>query len=407
MAVAPLSVTQVSEYIKALLDGDEVLSQVCVKGELSNYKMHSSGHHYFTLKDEGAVISAVMFRGEASKLRFRPESGMRVLLYGRVSSFPKSGQYQIYVSSMQPDGIGALYVAFEQLKEKLLQEGLFEKARKKQLPRYPGKIAVVTSPTGAAVRDMLRILGRRFPLCEVLVCPVKVQGEGAAQEIATMLDYINANALAEVIITGRGGGSIEDLWAFNEEVVARAIARSKIPVISAVGHEPDVTIADFVADVRAATPSNAAELAVCDAGELRIRLGNAQALLNQLEHCLLRARREALTALASKKVMLSPYEYLNERRMLLGLLEQQLSSAVSRTLQAQRQRYVRAAAYLDAISPLKVLARGYSLATGDDGQIIKSAKQLSVEDEFNLKLSDGAAKCRVTALFPAKRRKTI
>lgn len=406
MPIAPLSVTEVSEYIKTLLDEDRVLSQVCITGELSNYKVHSSGHHYFTLKDEGAVISAVMFRGDASKLRFRPESGMRVLLYGRISSFPKSGQYQVYASSMQPDGVGALYVAFEQLKEKLLREGLFDEARKKTLPRYPRRVAVVTSPTGAAVRDMLRILGRRFPLCEVLICPVKVQGAGAAQEIAAMLDYVNRHALADVIITGRGGGSIEDLWAFNEEIVARAIARSQIPVISAVGHEPDVTISDFVADIRAATPSNAAELAVCDAGELRVRLGNAQALLNQLEHRLLRAKREQLAGYASRKVMLSPYEYLNERRMALGLLEQQMAGAMARMLSERRQRYVRAAAYLDAISPLKVLARGYSLATRDD-QLIKSIKQLSIEDEFSLKLSDGAAKCRVTALFPAKRRKTI
>lgn len=406
MPIAPLSVTEVSEYIKTLLDEDRVLSQVCITGELSNYKVHSSGHHYFTLKDEGAVISAVMFRGDASKLRFRPESGMRVLLYGRISSFPKSGQYQVYASSMQPDGVGALYVAFEQLKEKLLNEGLFDGARKKPLPRYPRRVAVVTSPTGAAVRDMLRILGRRFPLCEVLICPVKVQGAGSAQEIAAMLDYVNRHALADVIITGRGGGSIEDLWAFNEEIVARAIARSQIPVISAVGHEPDVTISDFVADVRAATPSNAAELAVCDAGELRVRLGNAQALLNQLEHRLLRAKREQLAVYASRKVMLSPYEYLNERRMALGLLEQQMTAAMARMLSERRQRYVRAAAYLDAISPLKVLARGYSLATRDD-QLIKSINQLSIEDEFTLKLSDGAAKCRVTALLPAKRRKTI
>lgn len=406
MPIAPLSVTEVSEYIKTLLDEDRVLSQVCITGELSNYKVHSSGHHYFTLKDEGAVISAVMFRSDASKLRFRPESGMRVLLYGRISSFPKSGQYQVYASSMQPDGVGALYVAFEQLKEKLLNEGLFDGARKKPLPRYPRRVAVVTSPTGAAVRDMLRILGRRFPLCEVLICPVKVQGSGSAQEIAAMLDYVNRHALADVIITGRGGGSIEDLWAFNEEIVARAIARSQIPVISAVGHEPDVTISDFIADVRAATPSNAAELAVCDAGELRVRLGNAQALLNQLEHRLLRAKREQLAIYASRKVMLSPYEYLNERRMALGLLEQQMTAAVARMLSERRQRYVRAAAYLDAISPLKVLARGYSLATRDD-QLIKSIKQLSIEDEFSLKLSDGAAKCRVTALLPAKRRKTI
>lgn len=397
MTDQPLSVTEVSAYIKALLDHDEVLRQLCVRGELSNYKMHSSGHHYFTLKDDGAVINAVMFRGEASRLRFRPESGMKVIVYGRVSSFPKSGQYQIYVSNMQPDGVGALYVAFEQLKEKLLREGLFSKERKKPLPRYPRRIALVTSPTGAAVRDMIRVLGRRFPACEVLVCPVKVQGEGAAQEIAAMLAYVDKHQLADVIITGRGGGSIEDLWAFNEEVVARAIFACTIPVISAVGHEPDVTISDYVADVRAATPSNAAELAVCDAAELRVGLRN---VLNRLMHIQLqqlRERRARLDSIASKRIMASPYEYLNERSLLLSMQEQRMSGAMAAILSEKRKQYVRLAATMDAISPLKVLSRGYSMVRSGK-KVVKSASDIASGDRLEVRFADGCADCLVESV---------
>lgn len=397
MTDQPLSVTEVSAYIKALLDHDEVLGQLCVRGELSNYKMHSSGHHYFTLKDDGAVINAVMFRGEASRLRFRPESGMKVIVYGRVSSFPKSGQYQIYASNMQPDGIGALYIAFEQLKEKLLREGLFSKERKKPLPRYPRRIALVTSPTGAAVRDMIRVLGRRFPACEVLVCPVKVQGEGAAQEIAAMLAYVDKHQLADVIITGRGGGSIEDLWAFNEEVVARAIFACTIPVVSAVGHEPDVTISDYVADVRAATPSNAAELAVCDAAELRVGLQN---VLNRLTHTQLqqlRERRARLNNIASKRIMSSPYEYLNERRLLLSMQEQRMSGAMAAILSEKRKQYVHLAATMDAISPLKVLSRGYSMVRSGK-KVVKSASDIAPGDRLEVRFADGCADCLVESV---------
>ena len=298
MALQPVSVTQLTGYIKLLLDRDEILSQTCVRGELSNYKIHSSGHHYFTLKDEGAVISCVLFRSDAMRLRFRPESGMKVILTGRVSLFPRSGQYQLYVSHMQPDGAGDLAVAFEQLKQKLQAQGLFDAAHKKPLPRYPERVALVTSPTGAAVRDMIRILGRRWPLASVLVCPVRVQGEGAAEEIAAMLELVDAAELADVIITGRGGGSLEDLWAFNEEIVARAIYRCKTPVISAVGHEPDVTIADFAADVRAATPSNGAELAVCDRTELRALLEQQARRMEKAQERRLELLRQRLRRLS-------------------------------------------------------------------------------------------------------------
>ncbi len=397
MAFQPLTVTEVNQYIKQMLEQDQILSQVSVRGELSNYKMHSSGHHYFTLKDDGAVISAVMFRGDASKLRFRPENGMKVILSGRVSLFPKSGQYQIYVRDMQPDGVGALYIAFEQLKQKLYAEGLFDPAKKKPIPRYPGRIALVTSPTGAAVRDMIRILRHRYPLAKVLVCPVKVQGDGAAEEIAAMLDYVNVHQLADVIITGRGGGSMEDLWAFNEEVVARAVYRSDIPVISAVGHEPDVTICDYVADLRAATPSNAAELAVVDSAELQVRLHNVTARMTQTVLANIQSKRQQLRLLAEKKIMRSPYEYLSERRMLVAMLQQRLEGSQTRMIQKKKQQYAALAASLDAMSPLKVLGRGYAMAV-KDGAVVQSVSALQQGDRMQLQLRDGIANCCVESV---------
>ena len=398
MALQPVSVTQLTQYIKLLLDRDEILSQACVRGELSNYKIHSSGHHYFTLKDEGAVISCVMFRSDAMRLRFRPETGMKVILSGRVSLFPKSGQYQIYVSHMQPDGVGDLAVAFEQLKKKLSTEGLFDPARKKPLPRYPGTVALVTSPTGAAVQDMIRILGRRWPLARVLVCPVRVQGAGAAEEIAAMLDYVDGHDLADVIITGRGGGSMEDLWAFNEEIVARAIARCDIPVISAVGHEPDVTIADFAADVRAATPSNGAEIAVCDQSELRDALGQLTVRLTRAQDRRISALTDRLNRLRSSPVMRSPEGAIQQRELLLELLRQRLEHAGTRRFQQEEQRLARLAGRLDALSPLKVLARGYALASREDGTVIRAAGELAPGEPIRLRLGQGSARCTVDTI---------
>ena len=398
MALQPISVTQLTQYIKLLLDRDEILSQACVRGELSNYKIHSSGHHYFTLKDEGAVISCVMFRSDAMRLRFRPETGMKVILSGRVSLFPKSGQYQIYVSHMQPDGVGDLAVAFEQLKKKLSAEGLFDPARKKPLPRYPGTIALVTSPTGAAVQDMIRILGRRWPLARVLVCPVRVQGAGAAEEIAAMLDYVDGHDLADVIITGRGGGSMEDLWAFNEEIVARAIARCNIPVISAVGHEPDVTIADFVADVRAATPSNGAEIAVCDQSELRDAMNQLTVRLTRAQERRISALTDRLNRMKASPVMRSPEGAIQQRELLLELLRQRLEHAGTRRFQQEEQRLARLAGRLDALSPLKVLARGYALASREDGTVIRAAGELSPGEPIRLRLGQGSARCTVDTI---------
>ena len=403
MALQPVSVTQLTQYIKLLLDRDEILSQVCVRGELSNYKAHSSGHQYFTLKDEGAVISCVMFRADAMRMRFRPESGMKVILYGRVSLFPKSGQYQIYVTAMQPDGVGALAVAFEQLKNRLHEEGLFDAAHKKALPSYPRKIALITSPTGAAVRDMIRILGRRWPMAEVLVCPVRVQGEGAAEEIAAMLTYVDRHKLADVIITGRGGGSLEDLWAFNEELVARAIWQCHTPVISAVGHEPDVTISDFVADVRAATPSNAAELAVPDGDVLLGYLRQLKLRMEQAETQKLARLRQHLDRLSKSRVMTRPDGYLQQHELHLEMLRQRLEHAGQVALQKNTQRFRQAAAKLDALSPLKVLGRGYAMATVEE-RVVRSVEQLNVGDTVTVSLSDGTAQCRVETLQRRKQR---
>jgi exodeoxyribonuclease VII large subunit len=393
------TVSQATAYIKGLLEHDPVLSQFIVRGELSNYKIHPSGHHYFTLKDDGAVMQAVMFRGDAGRLRFRPQSGMTVIAYGRVSVFPKSGQYQLYVTDMQPDGVGALAVAYEQLKERLRREGLFDASRKRPLPRYPQRVALITAPSGAAVRDMIRVLSARFPLAEVLVCPVKVQGAGAAAEIAAMLDTVNQYKLADVIITGRGGGSIEDLWAFNEEAVARAIFRSAIPVIAAVGHEPDVTIADFVADVRAATPSNGAELAVRDGVQVRAQLHNAQALLTRRMQSRIESQRARLNAMAEKPLMRSPYAYLNTRRMELDRLSGKLSAAGERKINGLRQRFVRLASALDALSPLTELGRGYAMATRQ-GKVLRSVRALSPGDRVTLRLGDGRADADIVSVTP-------
>ena len=394
MTLQPVSVTQLTGYIKLLLDRDEILSQTCVRGELSNYKIHSSGHHYFTLKDEGAVISCVLFRSDAMRLRFRPESGMKVILTGRVSLFPRSGQYQLYVSHMQPDGAGDLAVAFEQLKQRLQAQGLFDAAHKKPLPRYPERVALVTSPTGAAVRDMIRILGRRWPLASVLVCPVRVQGEGAAEEIAAMLELVDAAGLADVIITGRGGGSLEDLWAFNEEIVARAIYRCKTPVISAVGHEPDVTIADFAADVRAATPSNGAELAVCDRTELRALLEQQARRMEKAQERRLELLRQRLRRLSERPVLRSPEGSLQQKELLLELLRQRLERAAAAAVEKRQRQFAALSGRLDALSPLKVLARGYAVATRQE-QVLHSVAQLSPGEEIRLRLSDGTALCAV------------
>ena len=396
MMTEPISVTALNQYVKGLLDRDRLLSQVLVRSEISNYKVYPSGHHYFSLKDAESSIRCVMFRREAASLRFRPENGMKVVVSGRVSVFPRDGVYQLYCNHMMPDGVGELAFAFERLKERLHREGLFDPARKKPLPAYPHTIALVTSPAGAAVRDMIRILGARWPMAKVLVVPVRVQGEGAAQEIVQALDLVNACRMAEVIITGRGGGSMEDLWAFNEETVARAIARSEIPVISAVGHEPVVTIADFVADLRASTPSNGAERAVPHQGEVRDTLAHWDARLQRAMDQTLQRRREQLDRARSSPFLQSPLRSIQEKRLLLDYQQQRLVHGMERQVQASRERAGRLAAALEALSPLRVLGRGYSIAQKEDGTVLSSIEQVTAGEGLSLRLADGLVTCTAT-----------
>ena len=389
MAQNVISVTQLNEYIRSRMDADEMLAGVAVKGEISNYKMYPSGHHYFTLKDEGGALKCVMFKGNAVRLRFRPENGMKVIAMGRVTVFPRDGAYQLYCTAMAMDGIGDLYAAFEQLKAKLAAQGLFDPAHKKPIPKYPGTIGIVTSSAGAAVHDMLRILRKRYPLSKVLLLPVRVQGVEAPSEIAAAIRYANHFRLADLLIVGRGGGSIEDLWAFNDERVAYAIYESKIPVISAVGHEPDVTISDFVADLRAATPSNAAELAVPDQDALRQQLDSMAAAMASGLHRQVRAARQHLDVLSKSPALMSPMGYLNQKKQNLELLRNRLISAQNRSVDRRKRYYVELTAKLDAMSPLKVLTRGYAMAQAADGTVIRSVKQVDSGDEITVLLSDG------------------
>ena len=389
------TVSKLNQIVKALLDGAVELQSVCVQGELSNYKVYPSGHHYFTLKDAESSIRCVMFRGSAEKLRFRPESGMGVTAFGRVTVYPRDGAYQLYVSALIPQGMGDLYVAFEQLKKKLATEGLFDPAHKKPLPAFPKTIAVITSGAGAAVRDIIRVTGRRWPLAKLIVLPVRVQGTEAPAEIVGALRYANAWHIADLIITGRGGGSIEDLWAFNDERVARAIYESGIPVISAVGHEPDVTISDYVADVRAATPSNGAELAVPDNEELRASLLGLSLRCDQAMRKRLERSRAALKDLASRRVMQSPTAYIDLKRMEMDMQRTRLCAAQERRVAQARHGFVRAAAALDALSPLKVLGRGYAIAGRADGSPVCSVGDVSPGERVDLTLRDGTLECIV------------
>ena len=384
-----LSISQLNEYIRGKLDADPLLNQIAVRGEISNYKMYPSGHHYFSLKDESSVLKCVMFKGNAMRLRFRPENGMKVIAMGKVSVFPRDGAYQLYCSALAMDGIGDLYAAFEALKKKLSAEGLFDPAHKQPLPRYPGTIGIITSSAGAAVHDMLRILNKRYPLTQVRLLPVRVQGAEAPEEIAAAIGYANHYQLADLLIVGRGGGSIEDLWAFNDERVAYAIYESRIPIISAVGHEPDVTISDYVADLRAATPSNAAELAVPDMNALQQNLdamsgSMAAALARQLK-----ASRQRLEMLANRPSMQKPTGYLEQKEKALELLKNRLVSAQTQMLNRERHRYVASVSKLDAMSPLKVLTRGYAYAQTEDGTVLKSVDQVEAGQQITVSLSDG------------------
>ncbi|MBR3640622.1 MAG: exodeoxyribonuclease VII large subunit, partial [Oscillibacter sp.] len=381
-----------------LLDGEPMLSHICVRGEISNYKLYPSGHHYFSLKDEQGSIRCVMFCGQASRLRFRPENGLKVLAVGRVSVFPRDGAYQLYCDTLTPEGAGDLALAFEQLKEKLEREGLFDAAHKKPLPPYPARIAIVTSSAGAAVHDMIRILRSRYPLAKVLLLPVRVQGTEAPPEIAGAIRYANRHKLADVLITGRGGGSAEDLWAFNDERVARAIYESEIPVISAVGHEPDVTISDYVADARASTPSNAAEIAVPDRSELVRRLRDRVLRMGKHLGAKLDAQRTRLTQLQERRVLTDPNAYLQDRRMQLLHLQQRTCDLASVTIAEKRKHFTALSAALDAMSPLKVLARGYAIAQDASGGVLKDTKTLRAGDDVRVTLGEGGFSARVTEI---------
>lgn len=393
-----LSVTELNSYVKTLMDGDERLADVCVRGEISNYKVYPSGHAYFTLKDPESSLKCVMFRFNAVKLRFRPDNGMSVTAFGRVSVYLRDGAYQLNCSALMPEGTGDLQVAFEQMKDKLSREGLFDPAHKKPLPPFPGRIAIITSSAGAAVHDMIRILGQRWPMTKLILLPVRVQGVEAPPEIAGAIRYANEFQVADLIITGRGGGSLEDLWAFNDERVARAIYASRIPVISAVGHEPDVTISDYVADRRASTPSNAAEIAVPDWHELRDALDAYGIRSRQAVEKCLKVCTQRLDALRNKRVLTDPGVYLDNRRMDLDRARDRLLLAQERTLAGKRQRFVKLGASLDAMSPLRVLSRGYTVSTDSQGRTIRSVKQLSDGELLSLRFFDGRAACRVEEL---------
>ncbi len=396
------SVSELNGLIKELFDHSSIFQNVSVRGELSNYKVYPSGHHYFTLKDNESSLRCVMFKSSAMHLRFRPESGMSVTAFGRIAVFPRDGAYQLYCSALSPEGTGDLQVAFEQLKKKLSDEGLFDESHKKPLPLFPQRIAIITSSAGAAVHDMIRILSHRWPMSKVLLLPVRVQGAEAPAEIVGALRYANRYQIADLIITGRGGGSIEDLWAFNDERVARAIYASEIPVISAVGHEPDVTISDYVADRRASTPSNAAEIAVPDASEQRQMLSSFSIRSAQAMDKRLKQMRGEIETLRARRVLRDAGAYLDDRRIELDRLRDKLGAVMESELGRKKHEQVRLAAALDAMSPLRVLTRGYSVASVENGVIVTSTDMIRKGSRLRLRLSDGSADCTVESVKKEK-----
>lgn len=384
-----LTVTQLNEYVKGIIDSDKVLAGLSVKGEISNFTAHKTGHLYFTIKDENSLIRAVMFRSAASKLRFAPENGLKIIATGRVSAFVRDGSYQVYVESLQPDGVGELTIAYEQLKKKLQAEGLFDPAKKKRIPRYPTRVGVITSPTGAAVRDIVNVLTRRFPYAKMVLYPSLVQGEDAAPQLIAGLRYFNETHSADVIIIGRGGGSIEDLWAFNSEELARAVAASQIPVISAVGHEIDFTICDFAADLRAPTPSAAAELAVPETRELVRKIQNVVGHMQVLLDRGIKLRRQNLTALSDRPVFTQPLRLLDGPRMTLINDTQRITRSMERLTEEKKRRFAADAAKLEALSPMAVLLRGYSAAFKEAGGLVQSVEDVDTGDRIALSVSDG------------------
>lgn len=391
-----LSVSQLNRYIKMNFDADENLANIFISGEISNFTNHyRTGHLYFTLKDDSAAVRVVMFNSSAKRLKFMPEDGMKVIARGRVSVYEASGQYQLYVDDMQPDGVGALNLAYEQLKEKLQKEGLFSELHKKPLPPYPEKVGVITSPTGAAVRDIINVLGRRFPYAEIVFCPVLVQGEGAHLQLTDAVNLFNSERAADVIIIGRGGGSIEDLWEFNDEGLARAVYNSEIPVISAVGHETDFTICDFVADMRAPTPSAAAELAVPDANELQYALSALKNRMFLNVSSGIADRRSRLEYLTSKGALKSPDEMLLNRSQRLDTAFSKMLSSYENRIGGKKVEFISAATALSKLDPMSVLMRGFAFVSDKNGKNVYSSQALAKGDKINVRFHDGSAVCEV------------
>lgn len=391
-----MSVSQLNRYIKMNFDADENLANIFISGEISNFTNHyRTGHLYFTLKDDSAAVRAVMFNSSAKRLKFMPEDGMKVIARGRVSAYEASGQYQLYVDDMQPDGVGALNLAYEQLKEKLQKEGLFSELHKKPLPPYPEKVGVITSPTGAAVRDIINVLGRRFPYAEIVFCPVLVQGDGAHLQLTDAVNLFNSERAADVIIIGRGGGSIEDLWEFNDEGLARAVYNSDIPVISAVGHETDFTICDFVADMRAPTPSAAAELAVPDANELQYALSALKNRMFLNVSSGIADRRSRLEYLTSKGALKSPDEMLSNRSQRLDTAFSKMLSSYENRIGGKKVEFISAATALSKLDPMSVLMRGFAFVSDKNGKNVYSSQALAKGDKINVRFHDGSAVCEV------------
>lgn len=384
-----ITVTQLNNYIKGILENIPPLRDIYVKGEISNYSPNRTGHVFFTLKDEGSLIPAVMFKYDLSQITFAPENGMKVICRGRISAYPAQGKYQLYVSEMTPDGVGALYIAFEQLKAKLAEEGLFDSRHKKPIPKIPHRIGIITAPTGAAVRDMITVTGRRFPAAEIRLYPSLVQGENAPADLIKALDYFDKEGKCDVIIIGRGGGSIEDLWAFNNEALARRIFACRIPVISAVGHETDFTIADFVADKRAPTPSAAAEIAVPDAKDTKRQLLNVSKRMESILNMHIKDRRVLLKELASSRAMTVPRSAIDEKRLALSALDNRMCRTADGILHRAGAKKDTLGAKLESLNPLAILARGYGAAFDKNGKVIKSVSQIKTGEAFTLRLSDG------------------
>lgn len=393
-----VSVTELNSIIKSILEGEPFLSDVFVRGEISNFKAHSSGHFYFSLKDEGGILKSVMFRSSAVNLPFLPENGMKVVAHGRISSYVRDGQYQLYADSMEPDGIGSLYVAFEQLKSKLSKEGLFDENRKKAIPKIPRRVGVITSPTGAAVRDIINVTGRRFPYAEIVIYPSLVQGPDAALSLCNGVQYFNEKNNVDTIIIGRGGGSIEDLWAFNDEMLARTISASDIPIISAVGHETDFTICDFVSDMRAPTPSAAAEIAVPDMQELKRKINNIISRESSVLSLKIDSYRKRLSLIKNSRVLLSPMNMIDDKNLSVLELSKKLDNLIDLSISEKRHKLSAAVGQLNALNPLSIVSRGYSAIFDDTGSVVKSIKDVNVGETVDLKVSDGTIKANVISV---------